>query len=86
MTSSTVKKLFGKLRETGSVGDTDCTGGPKTSRSNANIEGVRESVVGILEYQFRVVDKNCKFQGVLQSVYSLKILVSMFTKFSYHNN
>lgn len=82
MTSSTVKRLFGKLRETGSVGDTDRTGGSKTSRSNANIEGVRESVVRMLEYHFRVMDKNCNFQEVLQSVYSLKILVSVLTQFS----
>ena len=44
LTSSTVKRLIEKFRETGSVGDAKHTGRPKTSRSNVNIEAVRESV------------------------------------------
>lgn len=44
LTSSTVKRLIEKFRETGSVGDAKHTGRPKTSRSNVNIEAVRASV------------------------------------------
>lgn len=45
VTSSTVKRLIEKFRKTGSVGVTKHTRRPKPSRSNANNEVVRESVV-----------------------------------------
>ena len=43
LTSSTVKRVIGKFRETGSIGDAKHTGRPKTIRSNVNIEAVRAS-------------------------------------------
>lgn len=44
LTSSTVKRLIKKFRETGSISDLRHSGRPSTSRSTQNIEAVRESV------------------------------------------
>ncbi|XP_036185884.1 DDB1- and CUL4-associated factor 16 isoform X2 [Myotis myotis] len=44
LTSSTVKRLIKKFRETGSISDLKHPGRPSTSRSTQNIEAVRESV------------------------------------------
>ncbi|GFT07565.1 52 kDa repressor of the inhibitor of the protein kinase, partial [Nephila pilipes] len=44
LTSSPVKRVIEKSRQTGSIGDAKNTGHPKTCRSNANIEAVCENV------------------------------------------
>ncbi|CAK9813004.1 hypothetical protein ANTPLA_LOCUS7629 [Anthophora plagiata] len=44
VTSSTVKRLINKFRETGSISDLRHSGCPLTSRSTQNIEAVRESI------------------------------------------
>lgn len=44
LSSSTVKRLVAKFRESGSINDVHSTGRPKTSRSNGNIESVRQNV------------------------------------------
>lgn len=44
LSSSTVKRLIAKFRNTGSIGDAKHTGRPKTRRSDVNIEAVRDSV------------------------------------------
>lgn len=43
LTSSTVKRLIEKFKKTGSTGDAKHTGRPKTSRSDVNIEAVRDN-------------------------------------------
>ncbi|GFS88335.1 52 kDa repressor of the inhibitor of the protein kinase [Nephila pilipes] len=43
LTSSVVKRVIEKFRQTGSIGDAKHTGRPKTNRSNVNIEAERES-------------------------------------------
>ncbi|GFS71830.1 52 kDa repressor of the inhibitor of the protein kinase [Nephila pilipes] len=44
LTLSIVKRAIEKFRQTGSIGDVEHIGRPKTSRSNVNIETVRENV------------------------------------------
>jgi len=47
---------------------------------------VQRVLVKVQEHKFGVVDKNCEFQEPLYSVYSLRIWVSMLTKFNRHEN
>ncbi|GFT56051.1 52 kDa repressor of the inhibitor of the protein kinase [Nephila pilipes] len=44
LTSSLVKRVIEKLRQTGSIGDAKPSGRPKASRSTVNIEAVSERV------------------------------------------
>lgn len=44
LTSSTVSTLVTKFRESGSIHDVHSTGRPKTTRSNENVESVRQNV------------------------------------------
>lgn len=74
LTSSTVKKLTERFRGTGSLGETRHHGGPKRNRSNINIKAVRQKTQ---KHQFGIVDKICKFQKALYSVFSLNIWMSL---------
>jgi len=82
LTSSTVKRLIEKFRETGSVGDAKHTGRPKTSRSNVNIKAVRESVgenpgTSIRHRGQELQISRSSLQRILE-----KICVPMLTKFN----
>ncbi|GFS44631.1 52 kDa repressor of the inhibitor of the protein kinase [Nephila pilipes] len=44
LTSSTVKRVIEKFKQTGLIDDAKHTGHPKTNRSNVNMEAVPESV------------------------------------------
>jgi len=68
LTSSTVKRLIEKFRETGSVGDAKHTGRPKTSRSNVNMSICQYVNMSICQYVNMSICQYVNIEAVRESV------------------